>query len=493
MRIIQLADYAQLSQTAATLILNQLLAQPRLNLGLATGQTPSGLYAALVAAQQDLGLDLGQVQFFHLDEYRGLSPGDPESMAAFLTRQLLDPLQIAAQQRHFVPACSTDAQQACRDYDARIAAAGGLDLQILGLGHNGHIAFNEPGTPFYLGTHLIQLHPRTRAANARYFASGQTPAEALTLGCRSILSARSLMMLVTGADKAEAVAAMVHGPLHEDCPASVLRLHPDLTLILDQAAASRLQLPLPRFAPLPLQLIAHDQPLPGQRILVAAPHPDDAAIGCGGALARWQKQGAALHLVAMSSGHRADMPEATAAERGARREAEAAAEARCFGAEFTALNLPFYDQHYIPGSADIQAVVTLLRRWQPDCVLSASPQDRHPAHRASAWIVREALQVWQAESGAKVELWDYEGPWFVFERDAFNTVVPFDAAALAQKLAGIQAHQSQVSRKRYDLAAEALGTFRAITVPESRLSGFGSDQQNLGLQAEVFQRQQLQP
>lgn len=492
MRILQVTDYAQLSQTAATLILNQLLAQPRLNLGLATGQTPSGLYAALVAAQQSLGLDLGQVQFFHLDEYRGLSPSDPESMAAFLTRQLLDPLQIAPEQRHFVPACEPDPRQACRDYEARMAAAGGLDLQILGLGHNGHIAFNEPGTPFDLDTHLIQLHPRTRAANARYFASGETPAEALTLGCRSILNARSLMLLVTGADKAEAVAAMVHGPLHEDCPASVLRLHPDLTLILDQAAASRLQLPLPRFEPLPLQVMPPDQPLPGRRILVAAPHPDDAAIGCGGALARWHQQGAALHLVAMSSGHRADMPEPTAAARAARRQAEAEAEANCFGAAFTALNLPFYERHYVPGSADIEAFVALLREWQPDCVLSASPQDRHPAHRASAWIVREALQVWLSESDAEVELWDYEGPWFVFERDAFNAVVPFGPEALQQKMAGIQAHQSQVSRKRYDLAAEALGTFRAITVPESRLSGFGAAQQDLGLQAEVFQRQRLQ-
>lgn len=492
MRIIQTANPEQMSQTAAVLILNEVLAKQRLVLGLATGQTPRGLYQCLIKARDDLGLDPHALETFHLDEYLGLGPADAGAMAQDLIQHLLDPLGVPTSQRHFVPGTATDPLAACADYEAEIARAGGLDVQILGIGQNGHIAFNEPGTPFDQLTHISTLTASTRAANAHHFPNQTPPTQAMTMGPRSILNARHILLLASGEAKAEAIYQMVCGPLHEDCPASVLRLHPQCTLVIDQAAASALTFPLPHLVELPLETFAPAEPLPAscQRVLVASPHPDDASISCGGTLARLQKSGAALHLVSMTSGHRAEIPGAETPEaRTEVRRQEGALEARRLGAEFTALNLPFYEQAYLPGQADIARCLELLVRWQPTAVFSTSPEDRHPAHRASALVVQEAVKQYIQTQGKPLEIWFYEGPWHVFDRDAFNTVVGLEPDDLALKMLGVLAHQSQVKRRRYDVAAEALARFRAITVPEARLSGFGEGPSaELGEHIELFQR-----
>lgn len=489
MRIIQTSSYDELSHTAAILILNQLLEKPDFVLGLATGHTPSGLYRELVSTHQSLGIDLSGVHCFHLDEYLGLTPEDSESMACYLRQNLLEPLGIAPESRHYVPAGSASPEVACKTYEAEIAGYGGIDLQILGIGANGHIAFNEPGTPFELATHVAQLSESTRQANARYFASGETPAAAMTMGPRSILQARQILLLVAGSSKAEAVRQMLQDPVSEDCPASVLRYHPDVTLILDRDAAAAIQWPLARFKPQPLEVWTGDRLLPEriQTAIVAAPHPDDASIGCGGTIARLRRQGCQLHFVSMSSGHRADIPDSTKASRIELRMNEGRSEAEVFDGDFTPLNLPFYDKAYMPGREDVLATVALLEKIQPQIVLSTSPQDRHPCHRASALIIQEALREYKP-LGERAELWCYEGPWYLFERDDFNTVIEFNASDLDHKLRGVQAHVSQISRKRYDLSAEALARFRAITVPESRLSSFGTALTDVGEHIEVFQR-----
>lgn len=492
MRIIQTAHTEQMSQTAAVLILNEVLAKKKLVLGLATGQTPRGLYQRLIQARTELGLDPSDLETFHLDEYLGLGPEDAGSMAQDLITHFLDPLGIPASQRHFVPGQSRDPEAACEAYESDIARAGGIDIQILGIGRNGHIAFNEPGTAFDGLTHLSTLTDSTREANAAHFRDRPTPTQAMTMGPRSILNARHIILLASGKAKAEAIRAMVCGPLTEDCPASVLRLHPHCTLILDQDAASLLQFPLPDFVPFSLETFPTTAELPvsGHRVLVAAPHPDDASISCGGTLARLQKAGAKLHLVSMTSGHRADIPGAnTVAERTAVRRAEGALEARRLGAEFTALNLPFYEKAYMPGKADIAQLFALLESMEPTAVFSTSPQDRHPAHRASALVVQEAVRQYTQKYQKPLEIWFYEGPWHVFDRDAFNVAVGLDPDDVAIKMLGVLSHQSQVKRRRYDVAAEALARFRAITVPEARLSSFGEGPATeLGEHIELFQR-----
>ena len=492
MRIIRTTNAEQMSQTAAILILNEVLARQRLVLGLATGQTPRGLYQSLIKARHDLGFDPTALETFHLDEYLGLSSADPGSMAQDLIQHFLEPLGVPLAQRHFVPGTAMDHAAACENYEREIAEAGGLDVQILGIGRNGHIAFNEPGTPFDQLTHVSTLTDSTRAANAAQFPNQTPPTQAMTMGPRSILNAKHILLLASGESKADAIYQMVCGPLSEACPASVLRLHPHCTLVLDQAAASKLQFPLPDYASLELETFAPTVSLPPscQRVLVASPHPDDASISCGGTLARLQKSGSALHLVSMTSGHRADIPGAeTPAERTEVRRQEGALEARRLNAEFTALNLPFYERSYLPGQGDIAAFLQLLEQWQPTAVFSTAPEDRHPAHRASALVVQEAVRQYIQRHQRPLEIWFYEGPWHVFDRDAFNVAVGLEPDDLALKMLGVLAHQSQVSRRRYDVAAEALARFRAITVPEARLASFGEGPSaELGEHIELFQR-----
>ena len=157
------------------------------------------------------------------------------------------------------------------------------------------------------------------------------------------------------------------------------------------------------------------------------------------------------------------------------------------------MELDFYERSYCPSSADVTRIRSVLSSFKPALVFSASAEDRHPAHRMSALLLKEALQQHVQALGTTIQLWAYEGPWFLFARDDFNTVVELDDRHLQLKLAGIQAHRSQIERKRYDQAAEALSRFRAITTPESRLSSFGSEVQNLGETIEVFQRFELRP
>lgn len=486
MRIIKTATYDEMSHTAAIFILNLLYEKPNANLGLATGFTPKGLYRELIQSQRTLNIDLSQVSFFHLDEYLGYRPTDSESMGHFLNEQLFQPLNVSPSQIAYVPALENES--GCQKYEALIASQGEIDLQILGIGQNGHIAFNEPGTPFWKRTHIAQLSDDTRQANARYFSSGETPSHAMTMGPATILKAKQILLLVSGKNKANAVKAMLQEPLSEDCPASILRFHPRVTLILDQDAASEID--ECAFWSGDEQLHVHHRSdgflKPVQKVMVAAPHPDDASIGCGGTLARLKSEGHELVFVSMSSGHRADIPGTTQQERVEIRAAEAQHEAHLFQSPHVLLSLDFYEQGYIPSSADIQAFKKVLKQEKPQIVFSASDKDRHPAHAYSAHIIKEAIS--QLAPFERPELWFYEGPWFLFERDDFNVVVECSQADMSLKLQGIQAHDSQVSRKRYDLAAQALSQFRAITTPESRLSSFGAEIDDCGEFVEVFQR-----
>lgn len=494
MRLIQTSNYQEMSHVAAILALSHILEHPQATIGLATGRTPTGFYQEWVKAQATIGVSLAQTQFFHLDEYVGLDRSHPESMAHTLWQQLLGPLGIESRQIHWVDALTPQLEARCQQYEAAIAQAGGIDLQILGIGANGHIAFNEPGTPFGSQTHIAALSHATRQANAPLFTTGPVPTQAVTMGLQTIMAARRILLLASGTAKAQAVADMLYGPVTEDCPASILQFHPDVTVIMDQAAATLLK---KHFEVPPVvgdfQMFPLDTPMAPtvSRILVTAPHPDDASIGCGATLARLKAEGHILHFASMTSGHRATIPGTTTpAERTLIRAQEAEQEALLFDANLTHLALPFYEQGYSPSSVDFEKVETLLKDFRPDIIFSAAEGDRHPAHRMSALVLRESVRRWCHAEGAHPAIWYYEGPWFLFERDAFNTVVVASPAHMALKNQGVQQHVSQISRKRYDQAAESLARFRAITTPESRVSVFGSELQDLGEAIEVFQRVQ---
>jgi len=204
-------------------------------LALATGATPRGLYERLLRRRQANALRLEGARFFNLDEFVGLPAGDPRSYAAFLRRHLLDPLEIPSSQIRLLRGDAPDLEAECRDYDRAIAAAGGLDLAVLGLGVNGHIAFNEPGEDWSRGTHVVVLADSTRRAQHLLFsAEREVPRRGLTMGIATIRAARSILLLIMGEGKADALAALRAGRPDPSWPVTALLGHPTLTVIADR-------------------------------------------------------------------------------------------------------------------------------------------------------------------------------------------------------------------------------------------------------------------
>ncbi len=232
------ADHADASARASAIVAAVLRADPALVLGLPTGRTPVALYAALVAAR----LDWGAARTFNLDEFAGLPPSDPGSFRAFMDEHLFARVNLPAAHIGFLRGDSGDVEAECARYERAIQQAGGLGLLVLGLGANGHIGFNEPGPGLRADTHVVALHASTRAANAERFGGdpARVPARALTMGMGQVLRARRILLVATGHAKADAVAALARGPLSTMCPASWLQVHPDVTLLVDGAAAAHL-------------------------------------------------------------------------------------------------------------------------------------------------------------------------------------------------------------------------------------------------------------
>lgn len=212
-------------------------------LGLATGQTPVGVYAELVRMHRAEGLDFANVVTFNLDEYVGLGAGHPASFRRFMDEHLFDHVNVPKSSIH-VPdgdLAAEDVPAFCADYEAAIGAAGGIDLQLLGIGRNGHVAFNEPGTERDSRTRLVELAPGTRADAARFFeAHGATPLHAITMGIGTVLAARRLRVLAFGGHKASIVLRALADPVGPEVPATFLRDHPDVTFWLDDEAAAEL-------------------------------------------------------------------------------------------------------------------------------------------------------------------------------------------------------------------------------------------------------------
>ncbi len=241
MRIYQEKDYNAVSRRAASIIAAQVVSKPNCVLGLATGSTPVGAYQQLVKWYEQGDLSFAQVRSVNLDEYCGLAPDHDQSYRYFMQANLFDHVDIAAGNTNVPSGLAADPAEECRRYEAAVAALGYADLQLLGLGRNGHIGFNEPCDEFPLATHLVDLTPSTIEANARFFASaGDVPKQALTMGIGTIMKARKILVVANGADKADAVAKAFAGPVTPSMPASILRLHPDVTLVGDGSALAKL-------------------------------------------------------------------------------------------------------------------------------------------------------------------------------------------------------------------------------------------------------------
>ena len=241
MRIIKAKDYSDMSRKAANILSAQIIMKPNAVLGLATGGTPVGIYAQLVDWYIKGDLDFSEITTINLDEYCGLSQDYKQSYWNFMWEHLFDHVNIPLDHIHIPDGSDPDANKVCRHYDEVIRKAGGIDLQLLGLGQDGHIGFNEPGTAFELETHCVTLTESTVCANARFFESvDEVPRKAYTMGIKSIMQARKVLIAVSGQQKAEIVKKAFQGPVTPEIPASILQMHPDLILVGDQDALSLL-------------------------------------------------------------------------------------------------------------------------------------------------------------------------------------------------------------------------------------------------------------
>lgn len=240
MKIIRARDYQDMSRKAANIVSAQIIMKPDCVLGLATGSTPIGAYEMLVEWYKKGDLDFSGVTTVNLDEYRGIPKEHPQSYYRFMQEKLFSKVNIDQANIHIPDGMEEDAEKACRLYDEMIRSVGGIDLQLLGLGHNGHIGFNEPGTAFEAQTHLVNLTESTMKANQRFFGDGENvPAQAYTMGIKSIMQARKIVVVVSGEDKAEILYAAVNGEISPKVQASVLQLHNDVTIVADEAALRR--------------------------------------------------------------------------------------------------------------------------------------------------------------------------------------------------------------------------------------------------------------
>lgn len=232
MRIIKVKNYEEMSRKAANIIAAEINLNPRTVLGLATGSTPIGTYERLVELCNTGDIDFSQVTTINLDEYYGLEPTHEQSYRYFMDKHLLKKININLENTHVPNGKAPDIEAECKRYDDLIQKAGGIDLQLLGIGHNGHIGFNEPSDEFIMDTHCVTLKESTINANSRFFNNiDEVPKKALTMGIKPIMQARRVLLIASGDDKKEILKKALSGPVTPSVPASILQLHKDLIVV----------------------------------------------------------------------------------------------------------------------------------------------------------------------------------------------------------------------------------------------------------------------
>ncbi len=241
MRIICVKDYQEVSRKAASIVSSQLILKPNSIIGLATGSTPIGMYKQLIKTYEEGHIDFEEVRTFNLDEYYGLEKRNKQSYAYYMDHHFFNHINIPKENIYIPNGMAKDIHEESLAYERKIREYGGIDLQILGIGRNGHIGFNEPDIKFEALTHMVKLEEETIKDNARFFESiKEVPTKAISMGIKTIMRARKIILLASGKEKADAIYKAIYGNITPSLPASVLQLHPDVVLIVDKEAASKL-------------------------------------------------------------------------------------------------------------------------------------------------------------------------------------------------------------------------------------------------------------
>lgn len=241
MKLYIVENYDELSKKAAEVIAEEIKIKNDIVLGLATGSTPEGMYAELVKMHDNGEIDFSNASTFNLDEYYGLDDEHEQSYHYFMNKHLLKKINIDSKKTNIPSGCTDDVEKVCKEYDEKIEASGGIDLQLLGIGMNGHIGFNEPGNYFVGETHIVNLTEDTLDANARFFETlDDVPKKAITMGMKSILNSKKILLIASGSGKADAMYMALRGPITPKVPASILQLHQNLIVIVDNEAGAKL-------------------------------------------------------------------------------------------------------------------------------------------------------------------------------------------------------------------------------------------------------------
>jgi len=241
MRIVVVDNYEEMSKRAALMITSQVMLKPDSVLGLATGDTPLGMYKELIKLYNKREVDFKEVRTFNLDEYYGIDKENPQSYYNYMNTNLFNTINIARKNINMPDGMAKDVDSSCVNYENKIKELGGIDMQVLGIGGNGHIGFNEPDVNFEAETHLVNLDEETIEANSRFFKSiKDVPVKAISMGIKTIMSSKKIILLANGLNKAKAIEKAVNGKINPSIPASILQLHNDVTIIIDKKAASSL-------------------------------------------------------------------------------------------------------------------------------------------------------------------------------------------------------------------------------------------------------------
>lgn len=463
MKIIKAKNAAEMSKKAATIIINEVILNQSAVLGLATGSTPLGLYKELIKSHKEMSVDFSHVTTFNLDEYHPIVGS--QSYRHFMFENLFDHINLNKRKINLLDGCAKDPWQECKNFEKRLMDTR-IDIQILGIGSNGHIAFNEPNSKFDTKTRVVNLTESTIKDNARFFKSiDDVPKRAMTEGLATIIHSKKIILLASGQNKADAVKKMIEGPVTESCPASILQHHPDVVVIITEDAASLLRQETTKVAG--YKIYTENNIPKGKNIVVISPHPDDSCINAGGTIALLSESNT-VHNFIMTSGHRSYIPDTNEAERVKIREKEANEEAKILRTIPHFLFLDFYDNGKKSMDKDVERIYKELKIINPDIIILPQRKDTHPTHAMAREFSLAALKRLK-----NTELWFYESTWGLFSQGDFNAIVSLPHRYIRKKIKAIRKHKSQITRTRYDIAAKALAKLRGAIIPEQNLIGYG--------------------
>jgi len=470
MKIIITKNYSKLSQKASEVVIEEMASRANLVMGLATGSTPLGLYEELIKAEKDGKIDFSRVTTFNLDEYYPIKKTNKNSYSYFMFSNLFNKVRVRKNKVNILDGETESPQKECKLYQNKLRR-NEIDVQILGIGTNGHIGFNEPGSSFKSRTRLVNLTKKTIKDNSRFFIRKKNiPEKALTMGIADIMDAKKIVLLASGLNKARAVKKMLEGPIDESCPASILRKHPNTIVILDEKAASLLKEDRIPFdiEKTDYRILTEGNMPRKKRILFISPHPDDVSINCGGTVALLSKYNKISAFI-MTTGYRSYVPNKTKKEIIQIREKETIKEAKVLNFTPYFLRLNFYDDYKGKfEESDIKEVITKLKKINPDIIFIPQKNDKHSTHKLSRNILLKCLK----KIKKRVVLWNYETMWSLFSTGEFNLIVPFSRKILKLKSRAIKQHKSQTNRIPYDVAALSLSKLRGAIIPE-QLFGYG--------------------